>query len=196
VFGESLSPSGRAIIAETVTAAEGRGSATITGIVVLLWGAGRLFRALDLAFDRLYGTREDATVRGTVRDVTVVVFGLVAGGGVLFGATIVAAMVDLPTGLRFLGVPLALFTLFVPFYVGFPDRRVSVRAAAPGAALAALGWSVLGAAVQLYATVASDVAIYGLLGGLLVFVTWLYIANLLLLLGAGTNVVLSGERPT
>jgi YihY family inner membrane protein len=199
LFGRSLSSSGESVVQSTVTAAEGRGGITIAGVAVLAWGALRLFRAMDLSFDRIYGTRSETTILGTVGDMAIVVAGIAVAGGLVVGAAVVLTVLDIPTGLRLIGLvglPVALFVIFLPFYVGFPDRTIGLREAAPGAVLAALGWSALGTIFQYYATFAGDRAVYGVLGGLLLFVTWLYVANLLLLLGAGTNVVLSGNRPS
>jgi YihY family inner membrane protein len=199
LFGRSLSQSGESVVQSTVTAAEGRGGVTIAGLAILLWSALRLFRAMDLAFDRVYGTRSEADLLGTGRDMAIVVAGVAIAAGLVIGAAVILTVLDPSATLRLvwtLGLPVALFVVFLPFYVGFPDRTVGLRAAAPGAILAALGWSTLGTIFQAYAGIAGDRAIYGLLGGLLLFVTWLYVANVLLLLGAATNVVLSGDRPS
>jgi YihY family inner membrane protein len=198
-FGQSLSASGEAVLESTVSAAEGRGGITIAGLAVLGWGALRLFRAMDLAFDRIYGTRSETSLLGTGRDMVIVVAGVAIGGGLVVGAVLLLTVLDPTMELRLvgiLGLPIALFVIFLPFYVGFPDRTVGLRSAAPGAALAALGWSALGTIFQYYAAFAGERAVYGVLGGLLLFVTWLYVANLLLLLGAATNVVISGDRPS
>jgi len=198
-FGRSLSSSGESVVQSTVTAAEGRGGITIAGVAVLAWGAAGLFRAMDLAFDRIYGTRSKTTLLGTVRDMAIVVAGIAIAVGFIVGAAVVLTIFDTPPRLwpvGLLGFPVALFVIFLPFYLGFPDRTIGLREAAPGAVLAALGWSALGTIFQYYATVAGDRAVTGVLGGLLLFVTWLYVANLLLLLGAATNVVLSGNQPS
>jgi membrane protein len=197
LFGRSLSPTGKTVVESTVVAAQGRGGVTIAGLAVLLWSAMRLFRALDLAFDRVYGTRTETTLLGTIRDMAAVVAGIAIAIGLVAGTVLIVTVVDPTVGLKLLGtlgLPIALFVVFLPFYVGFPDREIGLRAAAPGAAVAALGWSGLGVLFQFYASIAGDRAIYGLLGGVLLFVTWLYVANLLVLLGAATNAVAAGTR--
>jgi YihY family inner membrane protein len=153
---------------------------------------------MDLSFDRIYGTRSETTILGTIRDMAVVVAGLSMAAGLVVIATVVLTVLEPSVGVRLLGtigVPIALFVVFLPLYVGFPDRPIGLWHAAPGAVLAALGWSALGTIFQYYAGIAGDKAVYGVLGGLLLFVTWLYVANLLVLLGAATNVVISRNRP-
>jgi len=45
-----------------------------------------------------------------------------------------------------------------------------------------------------YAALAGSADLYGVIGGVLLLVTWFYAASLLLLLGAVVNATLTGER--
>jgi len=85
--------------------------------------------------------------------------------------------------------------VFLPLYFLLPDAAVTVREVLPGAVFAALGWTVLEAAFHLYATYVSGASVYGLLGGVLLALSWLYLGALLLLLGAAVNAVRSGHAP-
>jgi len=86
-----------------------------------------------------------------------------------------------------------LFVSFLPLYVVLPAERMNVRAALPGAVFVTVGWVVLQGLFQVYLSMAPRFELYGLIGGILVLVMWFYFAAVLLLLGAGLNVVLAGE---
>lgn len=158
----------------------------------------KVFRGLDSAFSVVYGGDMEDTLVDQLIDSLVVVVGI--------GLTMVLMFVvgGLLAALRFsllleiagvLVLPLLLTAAFVPIYYRFPDRAVTVKEVLPGAAFAAVGWTVLQALFQLYASVASTSA-YGLVGGVILLVSWLYIASAVIILGAVVNVVLAdGKLP-
>jgi YihY family inner membrane protein len=193
-----LLPSGRELVFSALRNTAGRGGATLVSLLVLTWSALKLFRGLDGAFARVYGTDPDGFIE-QVRDALVVA--VAVGGGVfvtIVAAGLVAALVSqLP--LVGLFAPLALLLVLVgalfPLYYLLPDARITPREALPGTVLAATGWSILGAAFGVYAVVASagSLALYGVLGGVILLATWLYLAASLLLVGAVTNAVLAGR---
>jgi len=86
-----------------------------------------------------------------------------------------------------------LFVSFLPMYVVLPTEPMTVRAALPGATFVTVGWVLLQGLFQLYLSMAPRFELYGLIGGVLVLVMWFYFAAVLLLLGAGLNVVLAGD---
>jgi len=55
--------------------------------------------------------------------------------------------------------------------------------------VAAVGWVILQIGFQVYASNASQYAVYGLIGTVLLFVTWLYFASMFILLGVAVNAV-------
>jgi membrane protein len=67
------------------------------------------------------------------------------------------------------------------------------RAALPGAVTAAAGWTTLHAAVQFYAGNATQYAIYGVLSGVIIILTSLYLAAVVLMVGVVVNATLAGE---
>ncbi len=194
--GTVMTEGGQAVIADALGQPGGRSGTTVLGIVVLLWGALKGFRGLDRAFSRIYGTVGEKSLLHGLLDALI---GL-AGVGTAFLLMVILggilAALQLPAigwigGLVVLLV--GLFVAFLPFYVRFPDTDVALREAVPGAAVVAIGWVGLQTAFQGYASVASGGDLYGVLGGVLLLVTWFYFAAILILLGAVFNVVLAGR---
>lgn len=193
--GSLLSPAGRRLLREAVRSGAGRLETAGVGLVVLLWGGLRLFRALDTAFGQVYGTGGESSLAGGFRDAAV------ALGGVLLGATVVSlggAFVGRPpagllgllvaTGLRLA----ALVVLLFPAYYVLPEPSVDAAEALPGATVAAGGWLLLRVTFDVYVGLAGRNALYGAFGGVVLFVVLLYGASLAVLVGAVLNAVLAG----
>ncbi|GAA2664649.1 hypothetical protein GCM10010436_95730 [Paractinoplanes durhamensis] len=85
--------------------------------------------------------------------------------------------------------------VFVPIYYVFPDVDLSLKMVLPGAVVAAIGWALLKAGFGIYVAYSSTQDVYGVLGGVMLLITFLYFGALLILIGATTNVVLMGSRP-
>ena len=199
VAGGLLTPAGQAVVEDALLGGDARPGATVLGLVVLAWGALKGFRGLDTAFSRVYGTTGRDSLVDRFRDAAV---GLVAVGAA-FGAMVVlggvlAALPVPPVGWvgGLASLLVGLFLAFLPLYALFPDAEVGLAEAAPGAALAAVGWVALQAGFQAYAAMTSLGDLYGLLGGVLLLVTWFYVAAIVLLAGAVLNAVLAGRAPT
>ena len=78
-----------------------------------------------------------------------------------------------------------------------PDTVVGpgFRWVSPGGILAVIGWLIASGAFALYvANFGSYNKTYGSLGGVIVFLTWLWISNIMILLGAEFNAELERER--
>ena len=142
----------------------------------------------------MYGTESTLSIVEQVRRAAVVLlsvgvglWAMVVGGGVL--AAVIPAGWNL---LGFLALLIGLSGLFLPLYYYLPDAGLRVRDALPGAVLAAVGWVILQAGFQVYAANATQFSVYGVIGGILLLVTWFYAAAVLLLVGAAVNRVLAG----
>lgn len=94
-----------------------------------------------------------------------------------------------------LALVVVLTVALLPVYYVLPPVSVSVREVLPGAVLAAVGWVGLQFGFRLYAANAAQYAAYGLIGAVLLFVTWLYFASIVVLLGATLNAVRRGAGP-
>jgi len=156
----------------------------------------KVFRALDTAFGNIYGTEQQDTLPAQLVDSAVVIGGIGASMVLMFALVGAFAALDLGVVMEVLGVlvlPIVLTGAFLPIFYRFPDKDVTVREVLPGTVLAAVGWTVMQAAFQLYAGVASTSA-YGVIGGVILLVTFLYFAGAIVILGAVVNVVLADNR--
>lgn len=192
-----LAPAGQETVTTAVASAEGRGGATLFGVVVLLWSTLKVFRGLDTAFLEVYGVEADVGFLAQLRDAVTVAVGLGVGLAAMVAVGTVVAAIEAPAAVEVLSILLlpALLTLvFLPIYYVLPYPLVTLREAFPGAVVAAVGWTALQAIFQLYAAGAEQYQVYGVIGGILLLVTWLYVAALVVIVGAVVNVVLSARR--
>lgn len=206
---EFLAPAGQEAIEGAITGEAGRGGATLAGSVVLLWSALKLFRGLDTAFSIVYDSGLDKSIVAQVTNALIVFLSiLLAVVGMLVLGTVYAILPAIP----FIGYVTPLFALialsvvFLPMYYFMPDLdEITIRDAIPGAVLAGAGWAALQSVFGLYASNAGQYEAYGVIGGILLLLTWLYIGGVLIILGAVLNSVLmnrdndtdgAGEEPT
>ena len=190
------------LVREALTGAQGRGGATVVGLVVLLWSALKLFRGLDIAFSEVYGEPAPDGIVDQVRD-AVVALGAVAlavVATVVVGAAVTSSGVgeavegyDMVGAVGTVTLVVGLTAAFMPLYYFLPGTDVSVREALPGALFAAIGWTALQMGFRVYASNAGNYEAYGVLGAVLLLVTFLYFGALLLLVGAIFNAVLAGR---
>jgi membrane protein len=191
-----LSPTGQDLLADAITDATGMVGSSLLGLVVLIWSAFRIFLGIDTAFDQLYGTSSEQSVVQSVRNgvvaLSAIVFALVAAAA---SSAIVALFPHVP----YLGVInqllliVGLTLVFFPVYYVFPDVEVDAREVLPGTVFAAVGWVVLESLFTLYVSITTLAAVFGVIGGALLFLLWLYFGALVLLTGVVVNVVLAGR---
>jgi YihY family inner membrane protein len=189
---ELLTPDAQELLSEALSGGRGRVGATVLGTIVVLWSGLRVFRGIDKAFAEVYGTGGEKSLLGELRDGLLVLLSI---GLAITAMTVVSVALRLvPLG-PFAG-PFAqllvfstLAVVFLPVYYVFPDRPMTVRDALPGAIVAALGWTILGALFGSYVALSDMAGIYGPLGGLLLLVTLLYAGSIVLLLGTVVNAI-------
>jgi membrane protein len=199
---ETLGPQAGTLVQDALTGAEGRGGATLVGLVVLLWSALKLFRGLDIAFSEVYGDVGPESLGEQLRDAVIALGAVILGiaATVLIGIVIAFFRVDVfIEGIDIVGVlgtlmlVFGLTLAFLPLYYFLPGTDVALGEAIPGAVLAAIGWTALQTGFRLYAANAGSYEAYGVLGGVLLLVTFLYFGGLVLLVGAVLNAVLAGR---
>jgi membrane protein len=202
---ETLGEQAGVVVRDALTGATGRGGATLLGVAVLLWSGLKLFRGLDIAFSEVYGHPGPESIVDQFRNATVTLgavgvavaatvavgalISLSGVGGVLEGVGGAGAVAVLGT----LTLVAGLTAAFLPLYYLLPGTDVSVREALPGAVFAAVGWTLLQTGFRVYAEFAGSYEAYGVLGGVLLLLTFLYFGGLVLLLGVVLNAVLAGR---
>ncbi|MFQ3319505.1 MAG: membrane protein [Natronomonas sp.] len=199
---ENITPSGSAIsqdfatlLVNAATNATGSAGLSVLSLAILAWGTLRIFRGLDQAFSDIYESHAVNTLLDQILD-AIVVFG--ALGAALFVVTIAESMITVPTSgifgviLRPVFSTLFLAVAFYPMYYVFPDENVSFREVIPGALLAGAGWTALRYGFTVYTRVSST-SDYGLVGIIILLITWLYFGGLILLVSAAVNAVLAGR---
>ncbi|WP_327053788.1 YihY/virulence factor BrkB family protein [Halomicrococcus gelatinilyticus] len=193
----ALTPTGRDLIRNALTGSAGRLELSIVSALALTWSAVKVFRSLKFAFSRIYDATTEPTILEQLQDGLVVLVAM----GVGF---VLMVLVSIPTELVPGDLPVAdvadqvelfvgLVFAFFPLYYVLPPTRLRVRDALPGTTVAAGGWLALQVGFRFYAENARQYAAYGVLGAVLLFVVWLYVAGFLLLVGACVNAVLAGE---
>jgi len=195
--GGFLTPAGEEAVVGAVSAAGGRTGAGVLGVAVLLWSTLKVFRGLDTAFVSLYGVEGSPDFLRQVADAAAVVLAVGVGIAVMVvvGAFVAAAdAVPAAEAASVLALPAFLAVVFLPLYYLLPQPAIGVREALPGALTAAVGWTLLQAGFQVYAASAARYQVYGVIGGVLLLVTWLYLAAVVVVVGGVVNVVLAGRE--
>lgn len=194
-FGDLLTPRGQAFLLESVEDVAGRTGIVVFAAVVAGVSGVQLFRTLDRAVSLVYDI-DSARMRRRLREGAVVLFVAMAAG--IGGVTAIAFLSVYGTDLVFVLVAPAVVFLATalatfPVYYVVPDAEVSVTDALPGTVFTAAVWALSGSVAAVYATTSDGAGLYGVLGGLLLVITWLYVANFALVLGVAINAVVAGR---
>lgn len=184
------------LIEDTLNAETAQGGLGAVSLGLTLWGALKIFRGVDVAFSRIYGS-EPGGLLDQVRDGLIVLAAIGLGVVGITVVTSVIALVQIP----FIGLisPLVLLATlcvaFFPFYYVLPDVGFSPREALPGTVFAAIGWTLLGIGFGFYAERAAADGSGGAaaVGAILLLLTYFYFSGMLLLSGAVVNAVIGGR---
>ena len=194
--GDLLTPRGRMFVYRTMADVTGR-----TGIVVVAGGLACVSVVqLFLGFDRAFAAVYTGGKRHPLRSARGLTFAFVVGGLGVASVVVAAGALSLYANESLVraAVPVTMFvfaTIAVfPLFYAIPAAEVSRTEVLPGTLVTAGGWTVAGAVLGAFAAGSGGVGIYGVLGGLIVLVTWFYVANLLVIVGAATNAVLAERR--
>ena len=173
----------------------GGASASVVGLVTLLWGSLKVFRGLDKAFSNVYETDSENSLVDQVKDGLVVLAAVGVGLLGMVGAMAVFGAFGGPLSriLSLVGLVVGLTVVFLPMYRFFPDADLEWADAVPGAVFAAVSWMVLQFLFRFYIQFSSKGDSSGIIGAVLLLLLWLYLSGLVLLLAAVVNAVLLGE---
>ncbi|WP_423745882.1 YihY/virulence factor BrkB family protein (plasmid) [Haladaptatus sp. SPP-AMP-3] len=191
-----LSDEGATVLDRTVQNTSGTAGASVVSIFILLWSSLKLFRGLVIAFEEVYQTFPDVGIVEQVKKGLVTLFAVVLGValmvvvGTILGSSLVTS-IPFVGAIASSGLLLGLVFVFLPLYYVLPPVKMSLREALPGTLFAALGWLVLQAGFQYFLGGSGKYGLTGILGVIIVFLTWLYFAGVILLVGAVVNLVVA-----
>lgn len=193
----TLTPGVSELLTAELQQARTSASLSVAGGVFLLWGTLRIFRGLDTAFSVIYQSESQNTFSDQLLDGLVVLVALVVAVGAVVTVETAVARVSSGTfgwAARRLVIFVGLTLAFLPMYYVFPDQPgMRVAEVLPGAVVATAGLTLLEALLGLYVTFSSSSPRRSVIVAFLVFLTLLYLANLVILLGAAVNVVTSNR---
>jgi membrane protein len=205
---------GKTIVINAITDISGRksaaGTAFVVGLALALWSASSYVGAFMRASNAIYETEEGRPfykLRPVQLGVTlamVVMITLCLAAIVVTGP--VTNKVGQAVGLGNTGqtvfdivkwpvILVVVSFMFSLLYYAAPNvKQPSFKWITPGGVLAVLVWLVASAAFALYVKFFPNNKTYGSFGGVIVFLTWLWISNIALLLGQEMNAELERQR--
>jgi membrane protein len=183
--------------------ANSNSGALTVGAIVTAYFASRGFTSLVGTLDRIYErkprrgptgfiiTRAVGVVLGVL---SLVVLGVTLAG--VFAITEVSSNAALIRPLVAVGVLVLLTTWTATLYHWAPRQRTKWSHDLPGALVAAIGVAVATIGVGYYASlVPGSNNVVGVLGGLVVFLTWLWVSSLAVLIGGQINALTEVNQP-
>lgn len=193
-----LSEEGNAVLEEGLENPSGRIGASVLGAIGLLWSALKVFRAVDIAFDRVYRAEATDSLPRQLLNAFVVLVTIGAGLALIVAVQVILTRLDAATApyMSMVGSLLllaGLFVVFVPLYHVLPPVDLSVRDTIPGTLTAVLGIVALQQVFSIFASQASQYQAYGFIGIVLLFLLWLYFGSMVLLSGAVVNAAVASR---
>lgn len=172
------------------------GQSSVIGLLVLVWASIQLFRSFEIAFTQIYPESGEETLMRELESAvvalvviaTTILLTLSAGAFLSTYPGIPSASI-IWTSFTFLGLTM----IFVPLYYVFPHLDAGLRDLLPGSVVAAAGWTFLQSGFGLYTGTFAG-SVFGVFGGVLLLVLWMYVGNILILFGAVVNLVYWRER--
>lgn len=211
-IGESLPADARSVLETQVRSVlEGHNGGLLSiGIIGAIWAASGAMKAVIKALNRAYDVPETRpfwkSMSLAVGMTVAATFGILGSFVLLiatqaFGRDIADAMnaghqFELTVQiLRWPAVILLVMTAVALLYWLAPNLDVPFHWISPGAVLFTVTWVVASIAFGLYvANFSSYNATYGTLGGVVVLLIWLYLTNLVFLIGAEVDALLAEEK--
>ncbi|MEO8842459.1 MAG: YihY/virulence factor BrkB family protein [Kofleriaceae bacterium] len=209
---EALPPSVRSLLVERVHALIAANSAgfAIVGAVVALWGASRGAAGLTTALGTIYTKAETRSwfrrqLVAVVMTIAIAVLVIVALSLLVVGPALGHWATD-SFGLgdtfdtmwsigRWVGAGLLVMFVWALAYKYLPNTDAPLHIFTPGAIIGVLIWLGLSALFGLYLQHFNSFdATYGTLGGAIIFLLWLWLSNIVLLVGAEINDVIADLR--
>lgn len=96
-------------------------------------------------------------------------------------------IVSFAMNFRFLVVWVVLTFMFAAIYAYVPDKKLKFKEQIPGAAFAAVVWSVFSWGFSIYVTYGNTYGIYGSLSIIIIVLLWMYFCMYIIMIGAYLN---------
>ncbi len=196
-IGSYLSAEGSQILTSALTDASGLTRISLVSGVVLFWSALRVFRAIDIAFARVYELQGTTPLLDQIKNGAIVI-GVISVGGVALLLT--DLVIDRVAGgiVSMLALWMLLLSglivVLLPLYYILPPIRRPITEILPGTLVAVVGLVVLRQTFQFYAARAGQYEAFGLVGAVLLFLLWLYFGSLILVAGAVVNAAVADQK--
>ena len=184
-----LTPEVYRLVDRSVETASGRNGTGVLAVVVLIWSGVNVVGDVRTVVERIEGS-VGGSLRHRIRDATVILGGLALA---MFAIVATSTLFEFPatdplSGLAGIAVLwVALAAAFLPIYYVPSGLVTSPAAALPGTVLASFGWTAIHTTIQFYALHAGQYAVYGVLSGVIIVLTSLYLAAAILLTGIIVN---------
>ena len=178
--------------------------------LVAIWSSSRSVNCIHLGLNRIYGLKENRPY--LIRRLTEMLYMLFLLAALLltlvahgFGQEIatfcegqtvpILRLVARILQFRGLILLILLTTLFTAIFCTLPNKKLHIRSAFPGAALAALGWLVFTRVFSYYARISNSYStLYGSLSTIAMGMFWLYICLSILFYGSVLNLRLERRK--
>lgn len=175
------------------------------GALGALWAASGAVSTLMDLLNRAYDVKESRPywkAKGTAILVTIAGAILAVVGAILVVATpsVAHALSDaLGTVVGYAGYPVGFLVMIgalVLLYYVLPDVKQRLRFIIPGAVLAGLLWLGVSVGFSIYVRYFGNYEkTYGTLGGIIIFLIWMYLSSLTVLVGAEVNAIVEHASP-
>ncbi|MGI6453710.1 MAG: YihY/virulence factor BrkB family protein [Syntrophomonadaceae bacterium] len=198
----------RGIINETV-AVRSQGLLSF-GMIIALWAASNGMNAVIRGINKAYNQEETRpfwqvrliSILATIFlalvfifSLALLVFGQLLGEVLSTYLGVSLLFVQIWSVMRYvtsLGIMILVFALV---YWLTPNRRLRFSQVLPGSICTTLGWIIISYGFSYYVNGFANYSImYGSLGGIIIFLIWLYINSIMLLLGGEINAVLASKN--
>ena len=184
---------------------EARGTAAGVGILALVWGALGWFKVIDVNINEIWGVSKPRSfIKGNLFALGTVagIFGVAV---LSFGATAAVNLisswtVDIPGSVLVWQAVVSLLSVltmagaFMVLYYFAPQRKMQLMDALPAALVTAVVWEVTRRLLAFYLEKNDMISGYGPIGAAMALFFWIYIASIIILLGAELCYAVAKER--
>jgi membrane protein len=202
----NLLPQGENELVKVITGViDAKKAAAGIGILALLWSASGWFSVIDTNINRVWGVSKSRSfIKGKLFAIAMV---LTIGGVAMLSWAATAALDLLKTFTD--AIPGSLFfwqamvtvvsvlVMTVAFYLLYrytPRRKIQFGDVWPAALLTAIAWEATRRVIAFYLAKTDMVSGYGPIGAMMALLFWIYVASILILVGAEIAYAIAKER--